>query len=470
MTGFRDLAWQQLDATYRSSAAHHLARYALALNYESLPADVVHQAKRCMLDTMGVAIGAWDAPGRPMIARTVSKLGGPAESTLFGSGLRVGAPNATLFNSFLVHFLEYNDLGGGSHNSDAIPGLLAVAEQRKAGGCSLLTSIVISYELGARITQSVVGANLASRGWGTEVRGGLSMPPSLGRIMGLTEAQIAHAIGVCTSHALPLYITDANREEYCMAKNLRFGWVVHDAILSCMMAEEGFTGPLRIVEGDSGFSQVLLQGQMDLERLFDFSGWRILNTRHKSLCLNVSTQGHVYATIAIVKENDLKPEDIASVRIKACLRDVKHTASLAKKYPRNAETADHSGYYANAFAIKHRSFGPEAFAPENFTDPVIEELTEKITIEVDPTLPDSSLTGTSEIITRDGRRFQKRVDTPHGQGDDPLTDRELEDKFSSMAEKRMGKAQIAKIFDTIWNFEKKADVHELTKLMVFAGK
>ncbi len=77
---------------------------------------------------------------------------------------------------------------------------------------------------------------------------------------------------------------------------------------------------------------------------------------------------------------------------------------------------------------------------------------------------------TSEIITKDWRKFQKTVNNPHGQGDVPLTDEELEEKFSEMVKKHMNNEQIRKIFDTIWNLEKFDDMRRLTALSVLASR
>ncbi len=471
MTLQRDLAWQNLDLVYRSSVANQFARYALGLNFKLLPKEVVHQAKRCLLDTLGCAIGAYDAPGRPICEALVKEdLGGPEEATLFGSGIRTSALNATLANCFLVRFLDYNDLGGGGHNSDSIPGILAVAEREKAGGRDFLTSVVISYELGGRFLDSLGGVYIVDKGWTPDIRGGLNMPPSVGKLMGLNEEQIANAIGICASFSLPLGILDTHREENFMNKNLRFGFVAYNAILACMMAKRGFTGQIRIVEGETGWKQVLLGGGMDIERLVDFSGWRILQVRYKPLCANGTTQGHVQATLAIVRENDLKPEDIASVRIKAGLREAKHTTTPSKKYPRSAENADHSAFYANAIAIKERTFGPDSIQPEKFTDPVVLELIEKMTVEADPSMPERGVQGMSEITTKDGRFFQKHIANPHGFGNDPLTDAELEDKFREMAEKYMTAERMRKIFTTVWNAEKLDDMRKLTALMIFKSR
>lgn len=156
---------------------------------------------------------------------------------------------------------------------------------------------------------------------------------------------------------------------------------------------------------------------MNLARLVDFSGWRILKVRHKFVPANGSSQGHLEATLALVRENDLRPEDIVSVRIQTSGREANHTTTLSKKYPRNAESADHSSFYQNAHAIKEGHFGVDAMNPDRFTDPVILDLIEKITVEADPEMPFKCLSGKSEITTKDGRKFQKHVVHPHGTGD-----------------------------------------------------
>lgn len=470
MTLARDLAWKTLELKYRSSIANQLARYALCLNYQMLPENVVHQAKRCLLDALGCAIGAFHAPGFSICEDVVKELGGPTEATVFCSGQRTSAYNASMANSFLVRFLDYNDCGGGGHNSDAIPGIIAVAEREKADGKALLTALVISYELGDRITQAgktPSAKSWSSTGWTADARAGLSMPPALGKLMGLNEDQIANAIGICASHNLPLGILDTDREENTMSKNLRFGFVSREAILSCMLAKRGFTGPVRVVEGECGIQQVILQGDMDLERMVDFSGWRILRTTFKTMCVNASTQGHALATLSIVAENDLKPEDIAAVRIKTSRTNFLHTTTLSKKYPRNAESADHSAFFVTAMVVKERVFNPDSVLPEKFSDPVVLDLIEKITVEYDSSLPVKGRYGISEITTKDGRKFQKRVDNPHGSGDDPFSDKELEDKFREMAIHYMGEDQIQKIFDTVWKIENLNDIGKLTALMVF---
>jgi 2-methylcitrate dehydratase len=449
----------------------------LGLEYDLLPPEVVHQCKRSLLDAVACAVGALEAPAYRACLDFAKEFGGPAEATVIGSGWRTSAFNATLINSILVRFLDYNDMGGGCHNTDAIPNLLAVAERQSSSGREFITTLAASYELGIRIDMSQANWE----GWVRDLRAAFTVPPALGRLMGMTELQIANAIGILGSGNLPLGILDVAGEERVMRKDLRFGWTACAGVVACMLAKHGFTGPVRVIEGDLGVNQVLFEGKMDLEIMTDFRGWHMVQTRHKMLTACSGLHGSIYATIAIVKENDIKPEDVAEVHVKVNGSD--HVRpSIYVKYPRNAETADHSAFYTNAVAIVDRWVGPASKDPSRFGDPRIVDLIEKMTVSGDPSWKPkrhgldkiyytySGFEGASEIVLKDGRRFQKTVTTPHGFGNDPLTDKELEDKFTDVARAYMSEKRMRDVIDTIWNLDKVTDMSQLMRLLVSETK
>jgi 2-methylcitrate dehydratase len=462
MSTERELFWQNYDATCRNSIAYHFAQYALGLGYDSLPPEVVHQAKRSLLDALGNAIGAYSSPGRPVCEAAATELGGPREATLFGSGKRTSALNAALVNSFLIRFHDYHDLGGNHHGCDAIASILAVCERQKAGGRDFLTSLAISYELGARVRLMESHKPLQG-GFIFDTRYSLIMPPPLGKLMGLNAEQIANAIGICASHSMALQVIMS--EEPTMSKNIRAGFIAHDALLCCILAKNGFTGPTRVVEGVSGLIETTSPGFDNIAGLINFSGWKILETRHKYLRGCAILQSLVSATLSIVRGNNLMPAEIASVKIKCSPRFMTLFGRPLFKYPRNAESADHSMWYTTAIAIKERRLGPKSYEPENFTDPVVLDLIDKITVEPGPDV--GHYEGISEIATRDGRHFVNRVDTPHGFGDDPLSDAELEEKFREMAAEYISEKKIRRIFDTVWYLDCLEDIRKLTARMVF---
>jgi 2-methylcitrate dehydratase len=472
MTLKRDLAWTHLGFLDRSSIAYQYSRYALGLQYGLLPEKVIHQAKRCVLDAAGCAIGAYFAPARTMYEAMIKEVGGVEEATVIGSGLRTTAANATLVNSLLVRFLDYNDLGGGGHNSDSIPAIIAVAERQKSSGRDFLTSVICSYELGGAFSKGMrgyIGHGLGMPGF-IDTRGGLTMPPTLGRLMGLNEDQIANACGICASHSQPLGALDADREENSMSKSMRFGFIAYDAILSLLLAKQGFTGPVRIVEGQNGINQAIFQGHLDIEQMVDFTGWHIMNVVFKPVPSSWGLNGCILATLALVRENHIQYQDVAEAQIFLGEHNVYHHTTAAKKYARNAESADHSAYYGNAVAIKYGRMGPDLFEEKYINDPDIWDLVEKMTVNIDPGIPSWEIGGKSIIIMKNGQRFEKLEAHPHGGSGDPLTDSELETKFMDMAVKYMGRTQAQKLMDTIWNLEKVTDMSQFTKLLVFPKK
>jgi len=471
----RDQIWAKLDAEMETSAAHEIARFALGWRFEQLPESVVHMAKRCVLDAIGCAIGGLSAKGSPICEAVIQELGGNEQATIIGSGLKTTVINATIVNSFRVRYLDYNDLGGGGHNSDAIPALLAVAEWNGNSGKDFLTATILSYELGARFLKAISTGDISDDykrftgyGWGPDVRGGINLPPALGLLMGLDEAQIASAIGATCVRSLAMNHLDADNEEFVMSKNLRYGFVARDAVMSCLMSRHGFTGPRRGLEGEFGFVSTVCRDIFKLNVLVEpVQRYEITETSFKSLCVNYTTQAGVQSTIHLCKVHDIQPDDIEQITIWATAREAKHTTAPQKKYPRNGESADHSAYYANALAVIERNFGPRSFKDEKFTDPKILDLIDKIEVKIRSDWPYFSNFGGSEILLNDGTVYEYSMDNPHGHHTDPLSDMELEEKFLDMALDYMDKDQADKIVETIWKLDRLKDVKELTELLTF---
>jgi 2-methylcitrate dehydratase len=184
-----------------------------------------------------------------------------------------------------------------------------------------------------------------------------------------------------------------------------------------------------------------------------------------------TNQGHLFATGELVREHDLKPEDIESVRLRLSKRTVTHNGDPAKKYPRNKETADHSAYFITALDIVLRGkLIPTSFTPDSYDDPLIRELSDRVTLEHGPEF-DQVLTGaTVTIRTKDGRVLQKRVDFPRGNPENRMSDAELRDKFIECAGSRLAATQVDRIIETCMNLERLDDIGELMGQLAVAGE
>ncbi|MFC1871749.1 MmgE/PrpD family protein [Chloroflexota bacterium] len=458
-----------------TTIARKFAEYSLRIAYEDLPANVVHQVKRVLLDTLGCAIGGYNSQASTILRSLILELKGAAESTVIGDGLKTTCLYATLANGAMVRYLDFNDtyfasgpVLSGAHPSEIIPPVLAVGERQHSTGKEVIAAIVAGYELLARFADALtVRETLEHRGWNMDLKGGFVLPPVVGKLLNLDAGQMENASGIAGSHAILLGILDAPKEEYTMAKNLRFPLTAHDGILAALLSQKGFTGPVRAIEGQWGFVDSVLHGEFDFEKATDFEGFRIMETIVKSFTSDMTIQGHLTATLHLVKEHDIKPEDVARIRVWANARDVEHTGQPAKRYPRNKETADHSSYYLTAIAIMDRRVGPDQFSTQKYEDPRVIELIDKMIFEADPELDQFSAAGISEITTRQGNVYKHRVDYPRGDPHNPMTDDELEDKFRSMAGKYMAESQMQAIIEAIYNLEKLDNIGELLDKLVF---
>jgi 2-methylcitrate dehydratase len=460
--------------------ARELAKHAASLTFQDLPPDVIHQTKRIMLDTLGCAIGGYDSEANRAIQELIRELKHPEESTIFGSGLKTSCLNAVLANGAMVRYLDYNDtafiLQGetyrtGYHPSEVIPPILALAERQHLSGKDVITAIVLGYDLSISFLEGVIGLGMERKGWNGDTRGAYIMPLIAGSILGLDEVQMENAVGISASCHAVLGILDTPAEEYTMTKNIRFPTMAYSGILSAMLARKGFTGPTTVIEGHDGFVEVIMNGEYDISRLANIKGkFAIRETCIKSIIADFSSHGHLTATLNLVKEHDIKPEDVAEVRITTSKRCAEHTGDPIKKYPKNKETADHSSYYLTAIAIIDRQIGPGQFTPEKYQDPHVRELIDKVVLQGDPNLDKARPAGISEIVTKQGKRYQCRVDYPRGHARNPMTDEEIVEKFKSMASRYMSDKKMDQIVDIVFALDKLEDVGKLNKVMVFGSK
>jgi len=380
----------------------------------------------------------------------------------------------------MVRYLDFNDtafiLQGetyrtGYHPSEVIPPILALGERQHLSGEDVITTINLGYDLSLAFLEGVVGPGMEKRGWNGDTRGAFIMPLVAGKILGLTEEQMQNAVGISGSCHAVFGILDTPAEEYTMTKNIRFPMMSYGGILAAMLAQKGFTGPGGMIEGHDGFIEVIMNGDYDLGALRNVKGkFAIRETCIKSIIADFSSHGHLTATLTLVREHDIKPEDVAEVRITTSKRCAEHTGDPVKKYPKNKETADHSSYYLTAIAIIDRQIGPDQFTPEKYNDSRVRELIDKVILKGDPSLDKVRPAGISEITTKKGEKYSLRVDYPRGHAHNPMTDEEVVDKFTSMASRYMSDECVKQVIDTVFELDKLGDIGKLNRLMVFRDR
>ena len=179
------------------------------------------------------------------------------------------------------------------------------------------------------------------------------------------------------------------------------------------------------------------------------------------------THAPISVTLDLVKEHDLKPDDIEKVHIRSLARAADILSDPSKYDPRTKETADHSLPYVIAAAITDRMVSPAQFKMDRIMDPVLRAQLNKIEVvaddEIEALFPDLQRVIVT-IHTTDGRELTKQVDYPKGDPRNPLTDQEIEEKFDALCEPVLTEEARTRIKDAVWNLENLGFISELLEM------
>jgi 2-methylcitrate dehydratase len=235
-----------------------------------------------------------------------------------------------------------------------------------------------------------------------------------------------------------------------------------------LLAEKGYTGPEHVFDGKEGLTHCFGPG-WKLNILTDGLGesWRITECGMKAFPTEALTHTPISAVLALLRDNDLMPGDVAKVHIRTTTRGADILSDPSKYDPHTKETADHSLPYVIAAAIAERQVTPGQFTMEKIMDPTIRAQLNKIVVVADPEI-ERVFPALQRVVvaiqTVDGREFSKQLDYPKGDPRNRLTDKEVEEKFEALAGPVMTANARRKAIDAIWSLEKQASVADLMRL------
>jgi 2-methylcitrate dehydratase len=445
-----------------------MARWAAGLKYEDLGEKAIHEASRFLLDSLGCAFGGFRQEDAEIALRVLDEIGGKGPATVLGTGKKTDPVTATLANSLMIRIMDYNDIywqQDPSHPSDIIPAAIACGERAKRNGKDLVIGIILGYEFECRFCEAAF-PGIRERGWHHATLTGFVSPIVAGYMLGLPSEKIQHAIGISASRHATLGAVTAGK--LTMMKNTVDPMATQSGVMAALLAERGYTGPEHVVDGKEGLVKVF-GPEWKLGVLTDGLGesWRIERCGMKAFPTEALTHAPISAVLDIVIGNDLAPERIAKVHIRSLARAADILADPSKYDPRTKETADHSLPYVIAAAIADRQVTPAQFEPEKIMDPRIREQLRKIEVVADPEI-EKVFPRLQRVIvtvkTTDGREFTRQLDYPKGDPRNPLTDREIEEKFDALAAPVLSEDRRRRVKDALWNLEKHSTITELMDL------
>ncbi len=458
--------------------AERMADYAGRLTFESLPAQVVHEAKRVVIDSLGVALGAWHEEPCAIARRLASHYATRREfgATVLGTNHHAPPDWATFANGICVRYFDYNDTylsKEPAHPSDNITACLAAAELAQKGGRDLITAIVLAYEVQCRLCDA---ASIRARGWDHPTYGAFSTALAASKLLGLDAAKTKHALGIAGTNAAQMRQTRAG--ELSHWKGVAFAHAARHGVFSAVLAREGMTGPAPIFEGIMGFEKQISGPLTDLEGPFaqpsqEQNGEGDYMIR-RSFIKNWPAEYHSQSAIAaILKIREQLGGDVSKVESVLCRT---HKASYEiigsepeKWRPEARETADHSLPYMVAAALVDGDITDASFTRSRFTDGSLLKFVDKVKVVEDAemtALYPEHIANIVTVKTSDGREFTERVDDAPGHVHNRLSDDGLLAKYHKLADAVIGESRATQVADWVWKLDEQEQAAKVLTLLV----
>ncbi|HWF62267.1 MAG TPA: MmgE/PrpD family protein [Nitrospira sp.] len=491
--------------------ADRLARYCQALRYGDLPDTVAREVKRRTLDSLGCALGAWNAPPcrvARLIAQTVKV---PQGATLWGTGHKTLPDLATFANGGLVRYLDFNDTylsKEPAHPSDNIPAILAVGEAVHASGKCVMEAIALAYEIQCRLCDA---AALRPRGWDHVTYGLFSSVLGAAKLMKLSNAQTVQAINLAGIANMALRQTRVG--DLSMWKACAFSNAARNSVFAAMLAQLAMTGPSPIFEGEKGFMKLVSgplelapfaaergQGPRDWLRTeagacpilketdpngkesapaSQYPQFKILDTYIKHYPVEYHAQTAVEAALALRNElmkaeGSHAVDHVVDVEIGSYAVAIEIIGRDPEKWqPATRETADHSFPYCVATALLYGHVTLQSFGRKRLHDPAVRSLMKKIRVvqqsdfmgRYPKTMP-TRIT----IKTEAQKTYMSQVDVPVGHPGNPMSDRDLEAKFRRLVGARLNRPRIDKLIEFVWSLDRVKDIGTLMPLLNVKGR
>jgi 2-methylcitrate dehydratase PrpD len=370
---------------------------------------------------------------------------------------------AAMVNAASSHVVEQDDVHNGSvfHPAAVVfPPALAVAQSIGASGEDFITASVVGYEVGIRIGE-FLGRSHYKIFHTTGTAGTIASAVTVGRLLKLNPEQMLNAIGSAgtTTAGLWEFLRDA-----ADSKQLHTAHAASAGMTAAYLAQDGFTGARRILEGTQGLAAGM-STDADLAKLTDRLGsrWALAETSFKFHASCRHTHPAADALQHAMKEHGLKASDIASVVTHV------HQGAIDVLGPVVDPKTVHQSKFSMGTVlalIALRNSADLAGFDQALKDGAVTAFRDKVTMELDEevdTAYPQRWIGKVTVKTTDGRTLTGRVDEPKGDPGNTLSRPEIEEKTLRLGtyQGAATESQVKKLTQTVWEIRKQAKLGQL---------
>jgi 2-methylcitrate dehydratase PrpD len=462
------------------------AEYVVNAKYQDLSPAAVDMAKLSILDSVGCALAGSRTDIGMAIINLVEYLGGRLESPLLGTTEKTSCTNASFANAEMADALDMNDTYPYSSHPGApiVQSAISVGCAKHVSGEDFVTAVTIGYEIATRIGSFVMNPMFRSSavsGCGFMIFGVTGLTA---RLLKLSKHETAMAMGIA-GMASPVSSTERGCLNPFNAKNgapmvkNHYGVMADLGVRSALLAQRGYTGPIDIFEGNTGYPVMFgIQNYTPdhLEQILKNLGTheqrppRILNLWFKPYPCFIHAHPAIDAALQIQKEQRLNAADIDEIIVKTF--SLKAQPPLNDCDPKTVQSAIMSFPYSVAAALLGVNPSLEWHSDATRKRADLHELSHRVKVVADPEADALRKQGHATVasvrISSRGVVYERRVVHPKGSVQNPMTREELTEKFLNLASVAIHNEASKDLLRLIENTERIKDLEELSKALLAA--
>lgn len=443
--------------------------YIAKTKYSDLPKEVVDNTKKFIIDTIGVGIAGLDAPACQETLELIRHWEGVKESTVLMSNYSCPAPWAAFMNSIFMHALDFDDTLDESPlhaNVSVLPAALAMADSRKGTtGQDLLCAVAIGQDVACRIALSLKRPLSWTRSATCAYFGGTA---AAGKVLHLDREKMWNAFGItyCQTAGNSQCLLDG-----ALVKRMQPAFGAQSAILSTLLAEKGVTGAKNVLEGAYGFFKLYEGNEYDREVLLrslgnEFAGMQLSIKPYPSCRM---THASIDLALRLKQEHKIDLSDVEKVTLRPSKMVHEMVGSPLQLRENPQVDAQFCIPYTVIIALLKGDVFVDDFEAENVRNQEVINLTHKVVVTVDPTLPAKDMNTCSiEIRMKDGQTFSARTSALKGSPANPLSLEECMQKFKkcvAYSPRKVTEGKADEILNAIQHLENIDDIKQFTGLL-----
>jgi len=414
-----------------ATIAEQLADRIVALAPARLPATLRAKCDDLLIDVIGLCV---TARNEDYVTSTRNACDDDGPCTAIGHKRRLSAASAALVNGTAAHGEDFDDTfeGGPVHAGAVIvPAVLAACERHHPDGKAALLGIAVGSEVMCRLSL-VAPKSIHRAGFHpTAVLGAIAAAAGAAVAIGCDKKQIVNALGISGSMASGIieYLAEGS-----WTKRMHAGWAAQSGLRAALLGRNGFVGPRTVFEGTHGlFHGFAHSKDGHYGALLDDFGQRWVIETLAFKPYPCGTMAHPFIDCARrLAASGIKADDIEEMVCETAEGIVHRLWEplVEKQRPPNGYAAKFSIPYCIAVGFLRGNVGLDSFAEASISDPAVIALAAKVRYEIDPKNPyPNEFTGHIRVRLKNGKMAEERQPHFRGGAHEPLTRRDIEDKF-----------------------------------------